>query len=72
MRSDTVRDGLGYLFERDCEPRAVADLLESFVRDPRAYRDLRRRVIRSAEEFSWRRTVGEFIALWQAAGQLAA
>jgi hypothetical protein len=35
------------------------------VRDPQAYGDLRQRVARAAGEFSWRRTVGEFIALWQ-------
>jgi glycosyltransferase involved in cell wall biosynthesis len=69
---DTVRDGLAYLFEPNSPPRAVADLLLSFVRDPQAYGDLRQRVARAAGEFSWRRTVGEFIALWQVPGSLAA
>jgi glycosyltransferase involved in cell wall biosynthesis len=69
---DTVRDGLACLFEPNSPPRAVADLLLSFVRDPQAYCDLRQRVIRAAGEFSWRRTVGEFIALWQGAEHLAA
>jgi glycosyltransferase involved in cell wall biosynthesis len=69
---DTVRDGLAYLFAPGCPPREVADLLQSFVRDRFAYLDLRQRVARSAAEFSWRRTVGDFIALWQGAGRLAA
>jgi glycosyltransferase involved in cell wall biosynthesis len=69
---DTVRDGLAYLFEPGCPPRAVADLLQRFVRDPPAYRHLRDRVARAAPEFSWRRTVAEFIALWQGAEPLAA
>jgi glycosyltransferase involved in cell wall biosynthesis len=69
---DTARDGLAYLFEPNCRPHEVADLLQSFVRDPSAYHDLRQRVIRSSGEFSWRRTVGNFIALWQGAGSLAA
>ena len=69
---DTVRDGLAYLFEPGCPPHEVADLLQSFVRDPTAYHDLRQRVISSSGEFSWRRTVGNFIALWQGAGTLAA
>ena len=69
---DTLRDGLGYLFEPGCPPQRVADLLQSFVRDPAAYHDLRQRVARSAGEFSWRRTVGNLIAFWQGAGRLAA
>jgi glycosyltransferase involved in cell wall biosynthesis len=69
---DTVRDGLGYLFEPDCPPRLVADLLHSFVRDPAAYHDLRQCVSRSAGDFSWRRTVADFIALWQGREHLAA
>jgi glycosyltransferase involved in cell wall biosynthesis len=69
---DTVRDGLAYLFEPGCPPHEVADLLCSFVRDPQAYRDLRGRVLRSAGAFSWRRTVRDFIALWQDAGSIAA
>jgi glycosyltransferase involved in cell wall biosynthesis len=69
---DTVRDGLAYLFEPGCPPRAVADLLQGFVGDPRAYRELRGRVGRAAPEFSWRRTVAEFVALWQGAEHLAA
>ena len=69
---DTVRDGLGYLFEPDCPPRLVADLLHSFVRDPAAYRALRQCVSRSAGDFSWRRTVADFIALWQGREHLAA
>jgi glycosyltransferase involved in cell wall biosynthesis len=69
---DTVPDGLGYLFEPGCAPDRVADLLQSFVRDPQSYRDLRRRVSRGAGEFSWRRTVGEFVALWRGAEHLAA
>lgn len=69
---DTAPDGLAYLFEPSCPPHRVADLLESFVRDPQAYRDLRGRVLRAAPEFSWRRTVGEFITLWRGAEHLAA
>ena len=69
---DTVRDGLGYLFEPGCPPHEVADLLQAFVRDPAAYHDLRQHVVRSAGEFSWRRTVEDFIAVWQGAGSLAA
>jgi glycosyltransferase involved in cell wall biosynthesis len=69
---DTVRDGLAYLFERDCPPGDVADLLQSFARDRSAYHDLRQRVARSSGEFSWRRTVSDFIALWQGAERLAA
>jgi glycosyltransferase involved in cell wall biosynthesis len=69
---DTVRDGLGYLFAPACPPREVADLLESFVRDRFVYQGLRQRVARSSAEFSWRRTVGDFIALWQGAERLAA
>ena len=67
-----MRDGLAYLFEPACRPHAVADLLQSFVGDPAAYHDLRERVIRAAAEFSWRRTVENFIALWQGASSLAA
>jgi glycosyltransferase involved in cell wall biosynthesis len=69
---EAARDGLAYLFEPDCPPLEVADLLESFVRDPAAYHELRARVLRSAPEFSWRRTVERLIALWGAAGSLAA
>ena len=47
-------------------------LLQSFVRDRLAYHDLRQRVARSAGEFSWRRTVRDFIALWHGAERLAA
>ena len=38
---DTLRDGLGYLFEPGCPPHEIADLLQSFVRDPAAYHALR-------------------------------
>jgi glycosyltransferase involved in cell wall biosynthesis len=69
---ETARDGLAYLFKPDCPPDDVADLLQSFARDPSAYDDLRQRVIGCAGEFSWRRTVENFIALWQGAGRLAA
>ena len=69
---ETVRDGLGYLFAAHRPPHEVADLLQSFVRDPSAYHELRQRVLRSAGEFSWRRTVRDFIALWRDAGSLAA
>jgi glycosyltransferase involved in cell wall biosynthesis len=69
---DAVPSGLGYLFEPGCPPDEVADLLQAFVRDPQAYRELRSRVARAAPEFSWRRTVAEFIALWQGAEPLAA
>ena len=69
---DTVRDGLAYLFASGCPPHEVADLLQSFVRDPLAYQDLRERVARSSAEFSWRRTIRDFVALWQGAERLAA
>jgi glycosyltransferase involved in cell wall biosynthesis len=69
---DTVREGLAYLFAPACPPADVADLLESFVRDRFAYQDLRQRVARSSSEFSWRRTVRDFIAVWQGAEPLAA
>jgi glycosyltransferase involved in cell wall biosynthesis len=69
---DTLRDGLGYLFAPVCAPREVANLLQSFVRDRLAYHDLRQRVVRCSAEFSWRRTVSDFIAVWQGAGRLAA
>jgi glycosyltransferase involved in cell wall biosynthesis len=69
---DTAPDGPAYLFEPGCAPGEVADLLEAFVRDPAAYHELRQRVLRCAGEFSWRRTVERFVALWPAAGSLAA
>jgi glycosyltransferase involved in cell wall biosynthesis len=69
---ETAPDGLAYLFEPGCPPLEVADLLESFVRDPAAYHELRQRVLCAAPEFSWRRTVERLIALWQSAGRLAA
>ena len=62
---DTVRDGLAYLFEPGCAPDRVADLLQSFVAMPERYWQLRARVVARAEQFSWRRTVQSFIALWQ-------
>ena len=62
---DTVPEGLGYLFEPDAPPDQVADLLAGFVAAPERYWQLRARVAARAEEFSWRRTVESFVALWQ-------
>ena len=62
---ETVPDGLGYLFEPDAAPDDVADLLAGFVAAPELYWQLRARVADRAGEFSWRRTVESFVALWQ-------
>jgi glycosyltransferase involved in cell wall biosynthesis len=69
---EIARDGLAHLFAPGYPADQVADLLESFVRDPLAYHELRARVRRAAPGFSWRRTVENFIALWHSAGSLAA
>jgi glycosyltransferase involved in cell wall biosynthesis len=69
---DTVRDGLAYLFDPNCPPHEVADLLQFFVRDRVAYHDLQQRVIRCADEFSWLRTVEKFVSVWDGRGALAA
>ena len=62
---ETVPEGLGYLFEPDAPPDQVADLLAGFVEAPERYWQLRAKVAQRAEEFSWRRTVESFEALWQ-------
>jgi glycosyltransferase involved in cell wall biosynthesis len=62
---DTVPEGLGFLFDPGSPPEAIADLLESFVHDPSKYHSLRQRVVASAQEFSWQKTVSNFIELWQ-------
>lgn len=62
---DTIPQGLGFLFDLDSPPAAVADLLESFVKNPLTYYNLRQRVAVRAEEFSWHKTVSNFIKLWQ-------
>jgi glycosyltransferase involved in cell wall biosynthesis len=61
----TVPEGLGHLFEPEAAPDEVADLLAGFVAAPERYWQLRASVAARAEEFSWRRTVERFIALWQ-------
>src|SRR5690606_23748314 len=69
---DTIGPGLGHLFEPNCPPGAVADLLQSFARDPEAYLELRRRVLRAAPAFTWRRAVADLVALWRGAEPVAA
>ena len=62
---DTVPEGLGFLFEPGSSPAAIADLLKSFVDNPSTYHSLRQRVVAHAEEFSWQKTVRNFIQVWQ-------
>jgi glycosyltransferase involved in cell wall biosynthesis len=62
---DTLPEELGFLFEPNTSPEIVADLLESFVKDPSSYHKLRQKVIARAEEFSWQNTVRKFIEVWQ-------
>ena len=62
---DTVPEGLGFLFEPGSSPAAIADLLKSFVDNPSTYHSLRQRVVAHAEEFTWQKTVRNFIQVWQ-------
>jgi glycosyltransferase involved in cell wall biosynthesis len=62
---DSIPEGLGFVFELDHSPEAIADLLESFVNNPNEYYQLRARVAARAEEFTWQRTVEKFIKVWQ-------
>jgi D-inositol-3-phosphate glycosyltransferase len=62
---DSIPKGLGFVFELDHSPEAIADLLESFVNNPNEYYQLRARVAARAEEFTWQRTVEKFIKVWQ-------
>jgi glycosyltransferase involved in cell wall biosynthesis len=62
---DSIPEDLGFVFELETPPSSVADLLESFVKDPSLYHTLRQRVISRAEEFSWNNTVQNFIQLWE-------
>lgn len=61
----TVPAGLGILFEPDAAAIEVADRLESFVRHPDTYAQLRDRVAARAADMTWDRTVSKFIQLWQ-------
>ena len=62
---DTLPEGMGFLFEPNTPPETVADLLEFFVHNPSEYNSLRQRVADHASEFSWQKTIGNFIQVWQ-------
>ncbi|MBK4728706.1 glycosyltransferase family 4 protein [Oxynema sp. CENA135] len=62
---DGVPEGLGFLFALDSPPAVVADVLQFLVENPSMYYSLRQRVTACAEQFSWKKTVINFINLWQ-------
>jgi len=66
---DSIPEGLGFVFDLEAPPSAVADLLESFVKNPSLYQTLRQRVVSRVEEFSWQKTVKNFIRLWEGSGE---
>lgn len=62
---DSIPQGLGFTFELDVPAKEVAELLAFFVQSPKEYEQLRHKVIRQANEFSWIKTIERFIQLWQ-------
>lgn len=61
---DTVPEGLGFLFDPGTSPATVADLIESFICNPKNYCQLRQRIASRAEEFNWQNTIVRFLKLW--------
>jgi len=62
---ESLSKDVGLLFELGIRPETVAEVLESFVRNPSSYHVLRQGVARKAETFSWERAVEKFIRTWQ-------
>jgi glycosyltransferase involved in cell wall biosynthesis len=61
---DTVPEGLGFLFDVGTPASAIADFLELFVANHKKYYQLREKVIEHSEEFTWAKTVDEFLQVW--------
>lgn len=61
---DSVPDGLGFLFEPKHGLDEIVSVLESHARNPDQYAALRSRVIDRVSEFSWNRTVSQFLELF--------
>ncbi len=61
---DTVPDGCGVLFAPGTSPSTVAEQAAGFVEDPSQYHELRSRLQRRSDEFTWDRVVREFEEIW--------
>lgn len=61
---DTVPEELGFLFELGTPASAIADFLESFVRDQKKYCNLRKKVIQGSQTVTWEKTIDHFLKIW--------
>ncbi len=61
---DSIPDGLGFLFDPKAGLDEIVSILESHAQNPDQYAALRRRVISRVSEFSWDRTVSQFLELF--------
>jgi glycosyltransferase involved in cell wall biosynthesis len=61
---DSIPDGLGFLFDPKSGLDEIVSILESHAQNPDQYTALRSRVISRVSEFSWNRTVSQFLELF--------
>jgi glycosyltransferase involved in cell wall biosynthesis len=62
--ADTVPTGLGHLFPPEVAAVDVADIVQSYVREPDAYWTLRKHVFDRRLETTWSRTVAKLLEVW--------
>jgi glycosyltransferase involved in cell wall biosynthesis len=61
---DSIPEGLGFLFDPEHGLDEIVSILESHAHNPDQYAALRSRVISRVSEFSWNRTVSQFLELF--------
>lgn len=62
--SDTVPAGLGKVFNKEHDVFFIAEIIESYIKEPDAYYELRREVALRAREVSWPIAIERFVSVW--------
>jgi glycosyltransferase involved in cell wall biosynthesis len=68
---DSMPDGCGHLFDRFAHPGDVADVIQSYVREPERYWALREAVAGRSQEFTWAAAVQKLQAIWSGSDEHA-
>lgn len=69
--SDTVPAGCGHLFSTDTTAGDVADVIQSYIREPDQYEALRNRIAEQAHTFTWDATVRKLTSVWAGSGEFS-
>ncbi len=61
---DTVPEGCGHIFAQDSKPTEIANVIDSYVREPNRYWALRDAIALRRDEFTWEAVIKKMQAIW--------